>query len=247
MVMEAAGAIASVAGDMLGFMKPKKVKLICEPKWADGDRYAPIEVMFNPPEYTLVQSTEVERNSNPNTPGGTPQYKGTTAMTLTMDLFFDDFSSPKGDVTPKITRLMGWTVPVQSKQGTVSPVPPLVGLDGGWGNEQLKDFFGFIKGLKVNYTLFRMDGTPVQAKVGLTIEGAVNPATGTNPTSRAAGSNRIRTLTEGDTLQSIAYRELGKATYWRAIADLNGIDDPLRVQAGTTVIIPTAADAAKAR
>jgi nucleoid-associated protein YgaU len=53
-------------------------------------------------------------------------------------------------------------------------------------------------------------------------------------------------MIEGDSLQSIAYRELGKAAYWRAIADLNGIDDPLRVTAGTVLLIPSVADAARA-
>ena len=35
--------------------------------------------------------------------------------------------------------------------------------------------------------------------------------------------------------------------YWRSIAELNGIDDPQRVHAGMTVLIPSRADAAKAR
>jgi nucleoid-associated protein YgaU len=52
-------------------------------------------------------------------------------------------------------------------------------------------------------------------------------------------------MVEGDTLQSVAYAELGKPAYWRAIAELNGIDDPQRVEAGTTVLIPSAADAAQ--
>jgi nucleoid-associated protein YgaU len=52
-------------------------------------------------------------------------------------------------------------------------------------------------------------------------------------------------MVEGDTLQSIAYRELGRPAYWRAIAELNGIDDPLRMTAGTTLLIPSRADAAK--
>ena len=53
-------------------------------------------------------------------------------------------------------------------------------------------------------------------------------------------------MIDGDTLQSVAYRELGKPTYWRAIAELNDIDDPMRLAPGTTLLIPSVADATKA-
>jgi len=44
---------------------------------------------------------------------------------------------------------------------------------------------------------------------------------------------------------NLAYKLLGKATYWRAIADLNEIDDPLRLEPGTVLLIPSRADAAR--
>ena len=53
-------------------------------------------------------------------------------------------------------------------------------------------------------------------------------------------------MIEGDTLQSVAYRELGKPTYWRAIAELNDIDDPMRAgRPGTVLLIPSVADATR--
>jgi nucleoid-associated protein YgaU len=238
----AAGAAAGAfAGDLLGLTKPTKAKLTAkDDEDAPADK-SPIECMFNPTEYSLSRSTSVERNDSPQQPGGTPHYTGTKPLTLTMQLFFDDFASLEGDVTPKITKLLSWTVP---KDTTIAnPRPPQVGFD--WGNPQLQGFWGYITSIKINYTVFRMNGTPVQAKVDLTVEGGIDPESGTNPTSRAINSNRVRTLTEGDTLQGLAYRELGKATYWRAIAELNGIDDPLRVHAGMALLMPTKSDAAK--
>ena len=54
-------------------------------------------------------------------------------------------------------------------------------------------------------------------------------------------------MIEGDSLQSIAFRELrARPTYWRAIAELNGIDDPMRITPGTVLIVPDVADAARA-
>jgi hypothetical protein len=165
-------------------------------------------------------------------------------MTLTTQLFFDDFASLEGDVTPKISTLLEWTRPTPSSRDSGRPCPPLVAFRWG-GNPQLDDFQGFLKTVNINYTIFRRDGTPVQAKVDITLEGQREQFGSQNPTSHAINSRRVHTMVEGDTLQSIAYRELGRPAYWRAIAELNGIDDPLRMTAGTTLLIPSRADAAK--
>ena len=42
-------------------------------------------------------------------------------------------------------------------------------------------------------------------------------------------------------LDEIAYREYGDPGYWRVIARLNDIDDPLRIPEGQRLIVPTPA------
>ena len=236
MVMEAVGSVPEAVGEGLGLIKPEKAKLvIVGANKPDGDQQ--IECMFNPTEYRLSQSLSVTRNRSAQRPAGTPEYTGTNAMTLTTQLFFDDFASRKGDVTPKISTLLGWTKPTASSRKENKPCPPYVRFKWG-GNKQLDNFCGFLKSVQINYTIFRRDGTPVQAKVDITIEGQ-------NPTSHAANSRKTHTVVEGETIQSVAYLELGRPAYWRAIADLNAIDDPLRVRAGTVLLIPSVADAAR--
>lgn len=243
MVMGAVGSAATSAGEALGFVKPGKAKLVVVGS-NTPDGAAEVECMFNPTEYRLSQTLNVTRNRTPSTAGGTPEFGGTNAMTLTTQLFFDDFASRKGDVTPKITTLLGWTKPTKSSHDAGKPCPPLVAFRWG-GNPQLNDFSGFLKQVQVTYTIFRKDGTPVQAKVDITIEGQAEQFGLQNPTSHAANSRRTHDVIEGETLQSVAYRELGKPAYWRAIAELNGIDDPFRLPAGTTLLIPSVADAAR--
>jgi len=195
--------------------------------------------MFNPTEYRISQSVSINRHDSLSQPGGTVEYMGTSAMTVSMQLFFDDFASAKGDVTPKISKLLKWQMP-QDDDGTP---PKLVQFK--WGNKQLDDFKGVITSLNVNYTVFAKDGTPLQAKVDLTIEGADELEKGTNPTSHSTDMRRVHTVVEGETIQSVAFAELGDPNYWRAIADANGIDDPLRVRPGAALLIPSAADAAR--
>ncbi len=243
MVMDAVGSAASAVGEALGLIKPDKAKLMCVgDNLPSGD--TEVECMFNPTEYRLSQRATIPRNNSPAVEGGTPQYGGTGALTLSTQLFFDDFSSMEGDVTPKITTLLGWTKPTQSSRDAGSPCPPLVKFVWG-GNPQLEDLQGYLTQVTVNYTLFRKDGTPVQAKVDITLEGHTEPEGAQNPTSHAINSRRVHTMIDGDSLQSVASRELGKPAYWRAIAELNGIDDPMRVSAGTVLLIPNRVDAAR--
>ena len=193
--------------------------------------------MFNPTEYRISQSVTIERSHEKNKPGGTFEYMGTSMMTVSMQLFFDDFASLKGDVTPKISKLLKWQMPQDDDP------PPLVKFT--WGNKQLDKFQGVITQLNINYTVFAKDGTPLQAKVDLTIEGADRWDPGANPTSRSTDMRRVRTVVEGESIQSVAYSELGDPGYWRAIAEANGIDDPLRVRPGRALLIPSIADAAE--
>jgi nucleoid-associated protein YgaU len=50
-------------------------------------------------------------------------------------------------------------------------------------------------------------------------------------------------LDDGDSLAGIAYREYGDPNLWRGIAAFNQIDDPLRVAAGTRVLVPSVVEA----
>lgn len=241
MVMDAISSGAQSAGEAIGLIKPKKAKLVVVgPPFPEGTPPHEIECMFNPTKYSLSQTVAISNNMTPVTAGGTPQYGGATPMTLSMTLFFDDFASAKGDVTPKITTLLNWTKPIKDHDRA-----PLVGFVWG-GNPQLENFKGFLTRVNISYTVFRKDGRPVQAEVEIAIEGLPDPLPiQPNPTSHAAHSSRTHITIEGDTLQSVAYDELGKPTYWRGIAELNGIDDPLRLAPGTVLLIPSVADAAR--
>jgi len=47
----------------------------------------------------------------------------------------------------------------------------------------------------------------------------------------------------GDTLASVAYEEYRNPTKWRALAEANGIDDPMRLRPGAVLIVPNRGEA----
>ena len=243
MVMAAAGAVAGAVGAFTDLFKAEKAKLVVVEGNPVGGK-TEIECMFNPTDYKLQRSVRVPRDETASTPGGTPTYGGASALKLSMSLFFDEFHLPEGDVTPRIGTLLDWMKPTPESRDTSAPTAPVIQFKWG-GNPQLAAFKGFLTSLNVTYSIFRKDGTPIQAKAEITLEEKPEPEAGQNPTSRAANSHRAHTMVEGDTLQSVAYRRLGKASYWRAIAELNDVDDPLRLEPGTVLLVPSKADAAR--
>jgi hypothetical protein len=255
----AAGAAGAVAGILL-HGKAKLVRLDAKPDSGGGglggalsavaaalpipglgaeDKEGELTFMFNPTEYRLSQTATITHSKSVFKPGGEIEYVGTSGLTVSMQLFFDDFASAKGDVTPKISKLLAWQMPNEKEQLG----PPYVKFE--WGNKQLQNFKGVITTLNISYTVFAKDGTPLQAKVDLTLDGNVDPPPGKNPTSHSVDMRRVHTVVEGETIQTIAYAELGRSAYWRSIASANGIDDPLRVRPGRALLIPSAADAAR--
>ncbi len=85
----------------------------------------------------------------------------------------------------------------------------------------------------------------MRVSANITLEEVPTDPKGQNPTSGSRQGRRRHVLTEGETLQSIAWAEYGDAKLWRAIATFNGLDDPMRVAIGTAVLVPTLNEASR--
>ena len=204
-----------------------------------------LKFQFNPTQFSYQKSASW-------TPGRTtaageavdPTFNETSPGSLTMEIFFDAFSLPMGDVSEDVQKLLTWTRPCPVPYAQNVFRPPLLKFK--WGTSgALSDFQGFLSSVNATYTLFGVDGRPIRATCNITLEEVPKPVTGTNPTSGGRLGYRSHVLIEGETLHSVAWAEYRQARYWRALADVNGIDDPLRVPAGTTLILPPAHDAAR--
>jgi hypothetical protein len=234
----------SLVDDVIGLVKLEKAKLVVpEDISVEGPRE--LKFKFNPKDYTIARSVTVE---HPNTPTGGAtthhaEYRSTGAATLNTVFFFDAFEELAGDVSEDVNTILSWTQPTESSIRDERPSPPEVKFE--WGaNPFLRTFRGFLTSVSAQYTMFRKNGTPIQARVTVTITDVWNWAIpGQNPTSRSLNARKTYRLVDGDTLASVAFREWGRATWWRALATFNDIDDPLRVAAGTILLIPSAAEA----
>jgi hypothetical protein len=207
-----------------------------------------IPVYFNPTEYSISKSNEWKYEKVTGTPFTPPQFGGGNPRELTMSLLLDASLLGKDahvrDVTNSLFRMM--EVGGGSGAGGADAAPPFMKFR--WGTETT--FKSVCTQLTVAYKLFRPNGDPIRADVKMTLKQAEPASTassnganqGQNPTTRANAGHGVHTVKDGDSLPSIAYEAYGDATVWRAIADANGIENPLHLRRGRSLSLPRIAD-----
>lgn len=203
-----------------------------------------VECLFNPKEYTFSKQNSWSRDQKAGKDVPQLNFGGGQPATLQMELFFDTYAEaragkPARDVrkeyTDKLWKLMivdeRWKDP-KSKKGR----PPMVRFQ--WGSAW--SFNAVITSISQKFTLFLADGTPVRATLTVSFQQVQDEAqlAPQNPTSGGAGGERVWTVTDGDTLGWIAYKEYGDARRWRLIADANRLTAVRRLTPGAVLVIP---------
>jgi hypothetical protein len=190
-----------------------------------------IECGFNPQDYTVSKTNlwTYKPNQGEDTPK--PEFGGGMPMTYKLSLLLDaSLQGPDKSVKDDANKLMG------AMHGNHS-APQFIEFS--WGSVKLPKAAPV--SLTIRYALFRPNGEPVRAFVDLELAQAEEtspPGKAQNPTTRAITGLRAHTVRDGDSLPSIAYSAYGDATRWRAIAEANGIDDPMRLRRGSELTIP---------
>ena len=205
---------------------------------------APFDVLFNPTEYSISKSNEWKFEKVTGTAFTPPQFGGGSPRELTLNLLLDASLLGKTQhvrgVTDELFKMM--EVPAGSSGGSSQAAPPFITFT--WGSETT--FKSVCTSLTVAFKLFRPNGDPIRADVKMSLKQAEVASTassnganrGTNPTTRANAGHGVHTVKDGDSLPSIAYEAYGDATSWRAIADANGIENPLHLRRGRTLSLP---------
>jgi hypothetical protein len=201
--------------------------------------FGSLKFKYNPEQFSLSKRTSWTNNGiKLESDWQLPTYNSTSPATLQIDIFLDAFEELFGDVSGDVKKLMDWTKP-----GPPWNEPPL--LEFRWGmSNVLQGMKFYLESVDATYTLFRVDGTPIRATCKITLVEWSNPASRQNPTSGGQPGMESHLLIDGESLHSVAWSRYGDASFWRALAEFNGIDDPLRVPSGTRLLIPPRRDAA---
>jgi contractile injection system tube protein len=199
-----------------------------------------LEFKFNPAEYSVKKTAKWQTSSRSmNTPnGGRPEYLGSDAEVITLQIMFDEWEETAGDVSRYVDTLFEWCAPSRSSTSSERHQPPELKFI--WGsNAQLAANKFYLESVTAKYTMFKSDGTPLRATADISLKATPDSPAGQNPTSGSIHARGTHSVSEGDTLQSIAYHEYGNANLWRGLASFNQIDDPLRLSLGSRLLLPS--------
>jgi hypothetical protein len=196
-----------------------------------------IKFQFNPKELSISKTAKWSRNTQKNSKNsGIPEFRGPEPCKLTLEMFLDASDTHNDSVVKTVEQLFSCCVPTDKSHAQKKPSPPWVIFH--WGG--LTSFTGYIHSVTVKYTLFTPDGLPIRGTATVNLEEISKEEQGQNPTSGALSAHRVHTVLTGDTLASIAWREYGDPAMWRAIATVNAIEDPMRLRAGSSLLVPAA-------
>ena len=210
----------------------------------------PIPVQFNPTTLKLQLSNTIEGNRSRGRQSR--QYIGSSSTTLTLELIFDTADEGSTDnprsVREKTGRVEQFVLP--KSESKKKQVPPKVRFH--WGNLIVD---GIVESVSIDFDHFAADGTPLRAKVGLSIKeqdgkyqflqagpganqsgGAPAPAqasAGTPGSSGGGVADRSALALDGESAAEFAARAGLEPTAWRGLAA--GLDNPLSLEAGIEI------------
>lgn len=191
-----------------------------------------IKFQFNPEQWSITRTAKWASDTASNTVAP-PRFQGPEPATVKVEVFLDATDKEDGDITPTVDKLLKAVLPDSGSVQQNQPSAPKARFQ--WGPIIFK---GYIESVGVTYLLFRGIGTPIRGKCDVTIKEFPDEVGTQNPTSGGTPGRRVHRMVAGDTLASVAYREYGKPALWRLLAEANRIDDPMRVPAGTDLLVP---------
>lgn len=197
-----------------------------------------VDFMFRPKEFSFAKTNGWQPGKAVGLQMSPPQFTGGQPMTMTLELFFDTFEEKENrDVrlhTAPLWEMMG--IPSGSRDpNTNKGKPPFVRFT--WGS--LGSFIAVITQMTQKFTLFLGTGVPVRSTVTIALQQAQDETEQPlqNPTSGGPGGLVVHTVTQGETIDWIAYQEYGDANAWRHLAAANHLEDPSRLLPGQRLLI----------
>jgi hypothetical protein len=221
---------------------PAKARLV-PIKWKDKQQSAeplpgaePVEVQFNPQSLKLSFANENKGGDQPG--GSSKQFVGSGTSKMSVELLFD--TTVTGADVRKQSQKVAFFIQAQPDPNDKNKrVPPGISFE--WGSFI---FRGVVDSMEETLDYFSEEGVPLRATISLNISrqeieflfGTPGQSQGQSPGPGAGlpGTAPLQAPRPGDSMQSMAGRN-GRSGDWKAIAEANGIDDPLRLNPGALI------------
>jgi nucleoid-associated protein YgaU len=198
-----------------------------------------ITVLFNPTDYSFERANSYKATPLPGLGSPLLQFVNGECDQLTMELFLDDYTDPKGPTSmqqkendPLIKRLTDISKLLEIDRGLHAPPP----VRFNWGP---MEFSAVIEKLGRKVTMFHPDGTPARAILSVSFkEYRTLRQQLEEPRRESADKTKRRVVVGKDQLWQIAAREYDDPKEWVRIAEKNDLDDPREISPGDWLQVP---------
>jgi len=196
-------------------------------------------VMFNPTDYTVAQDINYAKAAIPGLSQPLLQFVNGNVPTLEMELFLD--TNEATQINGKTIAAAGSDVRALTQQITnlmvidsTTHAPPVVVFT--WAS---LSFTCVLARCAQKFVMFLGDGTPVRARLQVSLQGYNNSATESKELKlQTADYSKSYTVAQGDTLSKIAGVVYGNPQLWRPIGLSNGIDNSIDLMIGQQLLVP---------
>jgi hypothetical protein len=187
--------------------------------------------MFNPAEYSISKSSSFSPGNNVGKTTTKNKFEQGQPRSLSLKLYFDTYQDgPDAEPVTKYTDTLFYLMSVEAND---NKEPPTVEFS--WGTFKFK---GWLKSLRVNFTLFGIDGKPLRATADITMDEKPGDAPKAETAARAWEGASIRKTADGS-ITGMAAQFTGDPANYRVVAAVNNIDNPLKVKNGAIIKVPT--------
>jgi nucleoid-associated protein YgaU len=199
-------------------------------------------VAINPASYTHLYEICYNDVQAQGSPSPSPIYNRTSGDTVTFQLVFDG--------TGVVPSAIPGVVPYAA-DGITKKIAEFKALVFSYNGEihspnYLKLSWGTLlfrcrlQSLKINYTLFKPDGTPLRARVDVTVKGYNDEKEiALRAAKKSPDVSRVLTVKAGDTLPLMCYGVYGTSMPYLQIAQVNGLTDFRDLRPGQQLLFPS--------
>ncbi len=191
-------------------------------------------VLVNPESYSMEYSIEYNTDTAQGNDGTTAKYTRHAPEEFSCELWFDNTGIldgiPRPGVQTETDQFKKFLFDLDSD--THEPRHFLIN----WGTMIFK---GRVKGLQVEYKLFKPDGTPIRATVTVSFVGSFDDLLRMAKSSLLSPDlTHVHSVIAGDTLPNLCEEMYGDTKYTTAIARVNNLTNFRQLETGTELIFP---------
>lgn len=204
-----------------------------------SDPSNPFTVWINPSSYSYSREVKYNDRQAQGASGASPEFNRVGDQDLNFELLFDatgvlPVPTGKSYDNGVVDIINAFITLVATVNGTIHSPNYLVVS---WATGL--QFQGVLTSLKIDYTLFRPDGTPLRAKMSVAFKAYTSEAALAKATGRSSPDlTHIVTVVSGDTLPALCHRIYGNSGYYAQVAAHNRLLSFRDIAPGTELLFP---------